>query len=66
MPRKYRYVGSAPNDLACGKVVVPGSETTDVNPKDPHDRDLIDRGQLVELKAPAAASAKNTSQEGDQ
>lgn len=65
MPKKYRYIGSAPTDLACGKIVSTGADTTDVNPKDPHDADLIARGLLVE-QAPAkkAAQAAPTTEDG--
>lgn len=66
MPKKYRYIGPAPTDLACGKVVSPGTDTTDVDLKDPHDRGLIDRGLLVEQVPAKKAAAAATTTEADQ
>lgn len=69
MPKKYRYIGPAPTDLACGKVVAPGTTITDVDPKDPYDRDLIDRGLLVEQPSKPKAtsgSSQTPNPEGDQ
>lgn len=69
MPKTYRYTGPASVELACNKVVSPGSDTTDVDPKHPHDRALIDAELLVEQPAQrtkAAPAAPSPSTEGEQ
>lgn len=69
MPKTYRYTGPAPVELACSKVVSRGSDTTDVDPKHPHDRALIDAKQLTEQpaqKTKAAPAAPSPSTEGEQ
>ncbi len=66
MPKKYRYIGSAPTDLACGKVVATGTgDITTVDPKALPDKQLIDAGLLVEQTAKQAAKAAATT-EADQ
>lgn len=47
--------------VACGDIVAPGGTTSRVNPRDPHDRTLIDADVIV-----AVEPAKTTAKKGDQ
>jgi hypothetical protein len=50
MSEKYLFVGYHADTLASGRPVAPGDAVPAgaVDPKDPHDRALLDEGRLIE------------------
>jgi hypothetical protein len=48
---RYQLESTHPEDLACGAVIAPGEVTSKANPKNAHDKNLIDEGKLIELPA---------------
>lgn len=50
--RHYRHVGNHPEDTAEGAVLAPGESTEDLasfDPRDPHNKRLIDEGILLPI-----------------
>jgi hypothetical protein len=47
MADEYRVALRHPVDIATGASFAPGETAVGVNPKDPHDKQLIDEGHLV-------------------
>jgi hypothetical protein len=55
---RYRVSSSHAEDIASGAVFAPGETAVGVNPDNPHDKELIDRGVLVEITRPSKPKAK--------
>jgi hypothetical protein len=49
MSPTFRVRSTHPVDIACGQMVGPGESTPNVDPKQSHDKRLIEEGTLVEL-----------------
>lgn len=49
MPDEYRNVSTVPVPLASGQIIATG-DTCEPDPKEPHDRDLVDAGALVPVE----------------
>lgn len=47
-PKFYVNVSGDPQALASGQVLAPGADSKRVNPKDPHDKRLIQSGAIIE------------------
>lgn len=55
---RYLVSSSHAEDIASGAVFAPGELAVGVDADDPHDKDLIDRGVLVEIARPGKSKAK--------
>lgn len=56
---QYLLTGSRPRDLADGRFLDPGDKTSQgFDPKDPHNKQLIDDGHLVPLGEKKRTSTK--------
>lgn len=72
MGDSYRVLSKHDENLSCGQMVAPGETSDRVDPKDSHDRGLIDEGKLIpvsgEKQAPdytaTEAAEKLAAEEG--
>lgn len=68
MPDTYRYRGAGTVEIACGEMLAAGETTDRVNPKDQHDKKLIDAGLLAKTgsgrKRSQPASQTTTEEAG--
>lgn len=60
---EYKVTASHPVDLSCGQMVGPGESTDKVDAENEHDKDLIDRGLLVQ--APKAEQKPEPAKTGE-
>jgi hypothetical protein len=61
MADRYRVASRHPEDLASGASFAPGELAKGVNPKDPHDKRLIEEGRLVITTPRKSSSNKEES-----
>jgi hypothetical protein len=58
---RYRVSSLHPEDIASGAVFAPEELAVGVNPDDPHDKDLIDRGVLIDITPPKTKTKEEES-----